>query len=48
MSVNGIGVTGYPRTGYEARKTERNVTGRNFAKQAAEAAHGIFRTSSIG
>lgn len=33
-----IGVTGYPGTGYETRRTERNVTGGSFAKQAAEAA----------
>ena len=38
MSVHGIGVTGYPGTGYETRRTERNVPGGNFAKQAAEAA----------
>ena len=38
MSVSGIGATGYPIAGYEARKTERNAAGENFAKQAAEAA----------
>ena len=37
MSVNGIGATGYPITGYETRKTEQNVAGESFAKQAAEA-----------
>ena len=38
MSVSGIGVAGTPVTGYEARRTERNVAGGDFAKQAAEAA----------
>ncbi|MDE7430096.1 MAG: hypothetical protein K2N00_12690 [Lachnospiraceae bacterium] len=38
MSINGIGITGYPGTGYETRRTERNAPGGNFAKQAAEAA----------
>ncbi len=37
MSVSGIGTAGYPVTGYETRKTERNVTGGSFAKQAAQA-----------
>ena len=37
MSVNGIGAAGYPITGYETRKTEQNVAGESFAKQAAEA-----------
>lgn len=37
MSVNGIGAAGYPITGYETRKTEQNVVGESFAKQAAEA-----------
>ena len=36
MNVNGIGA-GYPVTGYETRRTERNVEGRNFAEQAAQA-----------
>ena len=35
MSVNGIGATGYPITGYETRKKEQNVAGESFAKQAA-------------
>ena len=30
MNVNGIGA-GYPAAGYETRRTERNVAGRNFA-----------------
>lgn len=38
MSVGGIGAAGYPAAGYETRRTERNVAGGNFAKQAAEAA----------
>ena len=37
MSVSGIGAAGYPTAGYETRKTEKNVAGGNFAKQAAEA-----------
>lgn len=37
MSVNGIGATGYPITGYETRRKEQNEIGGNFAKQAAEA-----------
>ena len=38
MNVNGIGATGYQTAGYETRKTERNASGGDFAKQAAEAA----------
>ena len=38
MSISGIGAAGYPAAGYETRRTERNVAGRNFAEQAAEAA----------
>ena len=39
MSVSGIATAGYPVAGYEiTRRTERNVAGGNFAKQAAEAA----------
>ncbi|MCM1400050.1 MAG: hypothetical protein NC225_11290 [Clostridium sp.] len=38
MSISGIGAAGYPAAGYETRRTERNVAGGNFAKQAAEAA----------
>ena len=37
MSISGIGAVGYPAAGYETRRTERNVAGRNFAKQAAQA-----------
>ena len=37
MNVNGIGA-GYPAAGYGTRRTERNVAGRNFAEQAADAA----------
>ena len=38
MSISGIGAPGYPTAGYDARKTERNVVGGNFAKQVIEAA----------
>lgn len=37
MSINGIGAAGYPAAGYETRRTERNVAGGDFAKQAAQA-----------
>ena len=37
MSISGIGAAGYPAAGYETRRTERNVAGRNFAEQAADA-----------
>ncbi|MCM1212844.1 MAG: hypothetical protein NC318_14755, partial [Blautia sp.] len=37
MSVSGIGIAGYPAW-KETGKTERNVAGGSFAKQAAEAA----------
>ena len=37
MSVSGIGAVGYPAAGYETKKTERNVAGGDFAKQAEEA-----------
>ena len=46
MSVSGIGTAGYPVAGYETRKTERNVTGGSFAKQAAEAAQATGQTST--
>ncbi|MDE6714612.1 MAG: hypothetical protein K2K20_12870 [Lachnospiraceae bacterium] len=46
MSVSGIGTTGYPIAGYDTRKTERNVAGGNFAKQAAEAAQATGQTST--
>ena len=46
MSVSGIGTAGYPVAGYETRKTERNVAGGNFAKQAAEAAQATGQTST--
>ncbi len=47
MNVNGIGASGYPVTGYETRKTERNVAGGNFAKQAAEAEQAAGRATAI-
>ena len=37
MNVNGIGA-GYPAAGYETRRTERNVAGRNFADAMNKAA----------
>ena len=46
MSVSGIGTIGYPIAGYDTRKTERNDAGRNFAKQAAEAAQATGQTST--
>ena len=46
MSVSGIGTAGYPVAGYETRKTERNVAGGSFAKQAAEAAQATGQTST--
>ena len=46
MSVSGIGTTGYPIAGYETRKTERNVAGGNFAKQAEEAAQMAAQAST--
>ncbi|MDE7282874.1 MAG: hypothetical protein K2N85_04740 [Lachnospiraceae bacterium] len=47
MSVNEIGVAGHPMTEYETRKTERNSTGGNFAKQAAEAAHAAGQATAV-
>ena len=41
MNVNGIGATGYPAAGYETRRTERNVAGRNFADAINKAAPGV-------
>lgn len=38
MSISGIGSAGYPTAGYGTRRMERNVAGKNFAEQAAEAA----------
>ena len=38
MSINGIGAAGYPAAGYETRRTERNVAGRNFADAISKAA----------
>ena len=46
MSVSGIGTAGYPVAGYETRKTQRNVAGGSFAKQAAEAAQATGQTST--
>ena len=46
MGINGIGTTGYPIAGYDTRKTERNVAGGNFAKQAEEAAQATAQAST--
>ena len=46
MSVSGIGTAGYLEAGYDTRKTERSVSGGNFAKQAEEAAQVAAQTSS--
>ncbi len=46
MSVSGIETTGYQIAGYDTRKTERNVAGGNFAKQAEEAAQATAQTST--
>lgn len=46
MSVSGIGAAGYPTAGYETRKTEKNVAGGNFAKQAAEAAQAAGKATA--
>ena len=46
MSISGIGAAGYPAAGYETRKTERNVAGGNFAKQAAEASQATGKATA--
>ena len=33
MAIGGIGATGYPTAGYEIRRTERNIAGKNFSGQ---------------
>ena len=33
MNVNGIGTAGYPVTGYETRRAQRNTAGSSFAGQ---------------
>ena len=47
MSISGIGAAGYPASGYETKRTERNVAGGNFAKQAAEAAQAAGKATVI-
>ena len=47
MSVNRIGATSYPIAGYETKKTERNVSGGNFAKQAMEAAQTTGQATAV-
>ena len=47
MSVNRIGATSYPIAGYETKKTERNVSGGNFAKQAMEAAQATGQATAV-
>ena len=46
MSISGIGAAGYPTAGYDTRKTERNVAGGNFAKQAAEASQAAGKATA--
>lgn len=46
MGISGIGATGYPAAGYETKRTERNVAGGNFAKQAAEAAQAAGKATA--
>lgn len=46
MAINGIGTTSYP-AGYETRRTERNTTSKNFAKQAAEAAQAAGQAIAV-
>ena len=46
MDISGIGTAGYPIAGYDTRKTERNVAGGSFAKQAAEAAQTAGQTQA--
>ncbi len=38
MAISGVGTTGYPITGYDTRKAERNVAGGNFADVINKAA----------
>ena len=47
MSISGIGAAGYPASGHETKRTERNVAGGNFAKQAAEAAQAAGKATAI-
>ena len=37
MNINGTGAAGYPAAGYETRRTQKSVTGKNFAELSAEA-----------
>ncbi len=46
MNFDRIGTKGYPIAGYETKKTERNVSGENFAKQVAEAAQATGQAST--
>ena len=46
MSISGIGAAGYPASGYETKRTERNVAGGNFAKQVAEAAQAAGKATA--
>ena len=46
MSISGIGAAGYPTAGSDTRKTERNVAGGNFAKQAAEASQAAGKATA--
>ena len=37
MNINGTGAAGYPAAGYETRRMQKSVTGKNFAELSAEA-----------
>lgn len=47
MNIDGIGAAGYQVAGHEIKRTERNATGANFAKQAAEAAQAAGQATAI-
>ncbi len=47
MGINGIEAVGYPASEYETRKTERNVTGGNFARQMTEAAQAAGQATAV-
>lgn len=47
MGINGIEAAGYPASGYEARKTEKNMTGGNFTKQMTEAAQAAGQATAV-
>lgn len=47
MSIGGIDAGGYSTTAYETRKTEKNASGGNFAKQAAKAAQAAGHAPAV-